>query len=360
MSRRLLIVVAPAVVAALVLLIIAGTWISRRANEMTVSARFTSTTGVYPGNKVEVLGVRVGTISKVQPEGTNVLVEMKVRKDVKIPADAHAVILQGSIVADRHVAFTPVYSGGPALEAGAVVPVERTKSPVEYDDLIGSLDKLFLAIGAEDQQRSIGELVKISAEHMQGTGPQLKKTITGLGQALSTLGNNEEALATIVTSSDALVKEFAQRDAVIRSFSGNVTDVAAQFAADSQEFDRMLGSLSQAMGLVGSFVRDNRALVKADVQNLVKIAEQMAQHRRELMETIDTFPLLMGNVARIRDPKDGMLRIYVDLGENLANSGGSQKYFCGSLAASICDTLRGIVPDQGDLERDLKNLLGGN
>ena len=56
----------------------------------TVTAHFDRAVGVYPGTHLRVMGVRVGEVTSVVPEGNSVRVEMTYDSEYKIPADAEA------------------------------------------------------------------------------------------------------------------------------------------------------------------------------------------------------------------------------------------------------------------------------
>ena len=58
----------------------------------TITAHFTRAVGLYPGSQVRVLGVPVGTVRSVTPEGTTVRVVLDVDADQKVPADAKAAV----------------------------------------------------------------------------------------------------------------------------------------------------------------------------------------------------------------------------------------------------------------------------
>lgn len=107
-----------------------------------VTAYFSEAIGVYPGSTVRVLGVPVGTVNAVQPEGTEVKVTMTVSAGVPVPADAKAVVVAASVVSDRYVQLTPAYTSGPQLAADAVIPVSRTAVPVEVDQIYTSINRL--------------------------------------------------------------------------------------------------------------------------------------------------------------------------------------------------------------------------
>src|SRR5690242_13620799 len=50
-----------------------------------VTAYFSETIGVYPGSTVRVLGVPVGTVNSVAPDGTKVKVVMTLNSGVAVP-----------------------------------------------------------------------------------------------------------------------------------------------------------------------------------------------------------------------------------------------------------------------------------
>src|SRR5487761_1322887 len=129
-------------VAAVIALISAGLVLLTGGSSTQVTAYFTQTTGVYPGSTVRILGVPVGTIDSVQPEGKQVRVTMAVNSGVPIPAKADAVVVAASVVADRYIQLLPAYTSGPQLASGAVIPASRTATPVEVDQLYSSLAKL--------------------------------------------------------------------------------------------------------------------------------------------------------------------------------------------------------------------------
>lgn len=113
-----------------------------RLFENTITAYFPTTTGLYSGDDVRVLGVKVGSVGEIEPGPDFAKVTMSVDKSVDIPADAKAIIVAPSLVSGRFVQLTPVYAGGPTMQDGADIPVERTAVPVEWDEIKSELNKL--------------------------------------------------------------------------------------------------------------------------------------------------------------------------------------------------------------------------
>src|SRR5215472_6006889 len=127
---RLFVGIGAAVIA--VLLVAGGALVYRATHQgKQITAYFAETVGVYPGSTVRVLGVRVGTVDAVQPQGTEVKVTMTLDHGIAVPAVARAVVVAPSVVADRYVQLTPAYTAGPQIADHAVIPVGRTAVPVE-------------------------------------------------------------------------------------------------------------------------------------------------------------------------------------------------------------------------------------
>src|SRR5207249_4142322 len=58
-----------------------------KAPQRSLSAIFPSAVGVHPGSDVRVLGVKVGEVISVKPQGRTVLVQMRYDASLKVPAD---------------------------------------------------------------------------------------------------------------------------------------------------------------------------------------------------------------------------------------------------------------------------------
>src|SRR5689334_1464702 len=151
-----------------------------------VTADFSETIGVYPGSTVRVLGVPVGTVDSVQPQGTEVKVTMTVNSGVPVPADAKAVVVAASVVSDRYVQLTPAYTGGPQLTDNAVIPVSRTAVPVEVDQIYTSINRLTQALGPNGLNKN-GAL----SETLGDNSGNLFATISNLQQFTAMLKTND-------------------------------------------------------------------------------------------------------------------------------------------------------------------------
>ncbi len=166
--------IVPIIIGALVLGV--GAWaLVRDTGEKTLVAHFPRTVSVYEGSDLRVLGVAVGKVTAVDPNGTDVKVTMEYKGDVNLPADAKAVIISPSIVGDRYVQVTPAYDGGKKLADGAVLSTAKTSVPVELDQIYSSVDDLVVALGPDGANKNgaLTDLLQQTAKNLGGEGEKI-------------------------------------------------------------------------------------------------------------------------------------------------------------------------------------------
>jgi len=306
------------IVAAVVILAVlggAGYYVLFHKSVKKVTAHFTAAVGVYPGSDVRMLGIKIGKIDKVTPEGTSVEVRMEYDSKYKLPADAIAVIIPPSIVSDRYVQVAPVYKNGPVLPDHGDIPLNRTASPAELDDIYKALNTLSTALGPQGANKSpaagkngpLSDLVNVLAANLKGTGTQLGQTVADLSQATKTLADNREDLFGTVKNlrafSDALVKS----DAQVRKFNDQLAQVARDLSDERQSLAAALHNLSVALTDVSGFIKNNEGSFHADVAGLKVVTNILIKQKGSLDEVLSVAPVALANLAHTYNPSSGTL-----------------------------------------------------
>ena len=299
-------------------LVVGGVLVYHAGHKSTqVTAYFSETIGVYPGSTVRVLGVPVGTVDSVQPQGTEVKVTMTVNSGVAVPADATAVVIEPSVVADRYVQLTPAYTGGPQLTDNAVIPVSRTAVPVEVDQIYTSINRLTQALGpnALNKNGALSELVKTGAANLNGNGANLHAMITQFGALSKTLGDNSGNLFATITYLQRFTSMLKANDGQVRLAEQQLADVFGFLAGDRQDLGSALHELSIALGQVQGFIANNRGLIKTNVTKLAAITQLLVDEKASLSEAVNTIPLAVDNVVNAYDATNHTLDGRGDLNE---------------------------------------------
>lgn len=312
----------PAWVFALVLivvLLITGTlayrWVT--AGRTHVTAFFDTTVGVSEGTDIRVLGVSVGTVDEVIPRGDQVEVRFHVDRGVQIPAEAKAAQITPSVVPDRYIQLLPAYTGGPEMENGAVIPRERTTTPVEVDRLYESLSNLSAALGPEGANKdgAVNRFLDTSASTLADNGEALGRSIEELSGAARTLSDNRQDLASTVVDLQAFVSMLAENDNDVRTFNTQLAQFTQTVSDQRYDLQEALNQVSLALGDVARLVRDNQDVIRRNSERLATLGTITSDHASDLGEILVQAPNALTNLIDAYDAESGTLQMRVVLPE---------------------------------------------
>ncbi|GGF96587.1 hypothetical protein GCM10007304_08190 [Rhodococcoides trifolii] len=310
----------PLIAGALVaVLVVAGVlwWVFFRAGTTAITTYFDKSVGVYEGTDVRVLGVKVGSVTKVEPLGDQVRVELRVDRGVDIPATAKAVQIAPSVVADRYVQLAPAYTGGEKMSSGTTIPLENTATPVEVDQLYSSIDQLSEALGPNGANKNgaVSDLVTTGADNLAGNGEALNNSITQLSGAVDTLNSYRGDLFDTVKNLQTFVTALAQNDAQVRQFNTQLSDLTSFLSGEREDLNQAVSQLSVTLGDVATFVRDNREKLTSDLDNLAPTTQILADNKQNLVDTLTLLPLAISNVVNSYNAETGTLDSRVNFKE---------------------------------------------
>lgn len=306
-SRRLV----TALVLVLVIAALLGARSLFRTQPLRLTALFDSTVGLYPGSDVQVLGVPVGKVTRVSPQGAHVRVSMELDPDQPVAADTKAVIIAPTMVSDRFVQLTEpwVKGDGAKLKSGTLLSQDRTAVPVEIDDLYSSLTDFSDALGPEGANKNgaLSELLKVGAANLDGQGAKMNTMIGEFGKASATLSDVDDNFFGTLTNLDKLNTMLADNDAAVARVNKQFADVAGYLADDRGEMGDAAKNLSGAMTILDDFIRDNQGALKTSVQQLLPTARTLKRQQASLDQTIKLAPLLLHNLLDAYDSKYNLI-----------------------------------------------------
>ncbi len=311
--------------AALVVVVIAvgAVYVFGGGGSKKLSANFASGVGVYPGTPVKILGIQVGSVTKVTPAGNSVKIEMTYDHKYKVPAGAISVLVANSLVSDRYVQLAPAYSGkGPVLASGANIPLSRTASPAELDDIYGALNKLSVALGPNgaNKKGSLSTLVNVAAANLNGNGSALNQSIRNLSKAALTLSNGREDLFGTVKNLQSFTQALSQSDTQVRHFEDQLAQVAGDLADERGDLGAALHNLTIALHQVAGFVQTNAAKVHTDIKGLESLTNVLVKDKSALNEILAVAPIALSNLTHGYQESTGTLGTRSNL-TNIADPG---------------------------------------
>jgi phospholipid/cholesterol/gamma-HCH transport system substrate-binding protein len=333
--RRIITVVAVAAVAAAA--IVGGRALYQATHQGTrITAYFSESIGIYPGSDVRILGVRVGTVDAVQPDGQQVKVTLTVGGGIAVPADVEVAVVAPSVVSDRYVQLTPAYTGGPKLANGAVIPVTRTAVPVEVDQIYADLNQLAAALGpaGANKQGALSNLIRTGAANLAGNGGYLNSMLTQYGGLSQALGGSAGNIAATLNSLQQFTSMLQRNDDQVRLAEQQLAQVTGFLSGDRQQLSAAISTLATALGQVQQFIASNRSLLTSNVNKLASITAILSAERASLAEALDTAPLAADNLLNAYDATTRTLDGRADLNEFSMTAAGT----------TAADTVNGAPP----------------
>jgi phospholipid/cholesterol/gamma-HCH transport system substrate-binding protein len=271
----------------------------------TITAYFTTATAIYPGDDVRVSGVKVGSIASIQPEGARAKMILHVDRTVAVPADARAVIVAQNLVAARYVQLAPSYRpSSPKMYDGAVIPVERTAVPVEWDEVKTQLTRLATDLGPNGKVATpaVSRFIDSTADALAGNGDKLRQTLAQLSGVGRILANGGGDIVDIIKNLQAFVTALRDSNTQIVQFQNRFATLTSVLNESRSDLDAALRNLSTAVGDVQRFVAGTRDKTSEQIARLVDVTQNLVEHRIDIENALHVSPNALANFYNIYQP----------------------------------------------------------
>ncbi len=216
-----------------VLFSLVGVGISEKPFKVT--ADFAASGGVFTNQEVTYRGVLVGQVSDMQLNDDGVTITMVIEPEWvdRIPANVLANVRSKSAVGEQFVNLTPDESSEEMLADGDEIPRERTSLPVDFQELLKSLDNVLADVPPDQTARLI--------ENLAGG-----------------LGGREDEIATILESLGTLSEGFADVAEEQKSLLDNATVAGSEFLRTKDAFAAAIRAADDVFAGLGDEPEETR------------------------------------------------------------------------------------------------------
>ncbi|MEV2220637.1 MCE family protein [Nocardia vinacea] len=245
--------------------------------DKTIHAEFAQAAGLRSGASVDVSGIEVGSVSAVRLDGAKVVVDLKVRKDLRLGPDASAAIKMTTILGKLHVELVP--GTGKGLPDNRI-PLKQTSVPYNLGKVIRdpnykssferierldpaklrqSLDVLSQQMGDSPQLtvealNSIGALAKVINDRRDEVDTLLKS----MDQVAELASDNRNSVLLLLTRGEAIGNAVALRQNLLKQLLDNVASLSRLLQDMGLENQDQLGPLIQNLNTMSEGLEKNR------------------------------------------------------------------------------------------------------
>ncbi|BBX06775.1 MCE family protein [Mycolicibacterium aichiense] len=321
--------------AIVLVLILAGGVLLRgvgHGNRIDVVGYFDNSTALFPGDDVRILGVPVGKVTAVEPHPDGVKIAFWFDRKYKVPADALAAILSPMLVTGRAIALTPVYTGGPTMRDGAVIPRSRTAVPVEWDEVRVQLKRLteLLKPTAPGGVSTLGSFIDTAADNLRGQGGTIRETIVKLSQAMSVLGDHSGDIFATFKNLSILISALRGSSDVLGQLNENLAAVTGLLADDPRKIGAAFTDMNSVIGDVRDFVEDTGDTIGTTTEKLASISTALNDSLDDIKQTLHIAPTTVANFTNIYEASNGAFTGALAV-NNFANP---ISFLCGAIQAA--------------------------
>jgi len=219
-----------------------------KGDSFPITAQFTDALNVVPRTAVMLDDVPVGQVTEVDRKGWLAQVQMRIRKDLDLPANISLDVRQTSLLGEKYIAIVrPTSAPEGKLQPNTFIPVAETGRNPEVEEVLGALSMVLGSGG-------VGQLQTISVElnkALDGRTESVRSAFGELDRTVGVLNEQRDEIVQALKAVDSLSAELVKE----RTTIGNAIDsMAPAVRTLNQQHDsliRMLKALDR-LGVVGT------------------------------------------------------------------------------------------------------------
>ncbi len=235
--------------------------VGRGPDAVTYHVEVPNVATLESNSPVMIDDVVVGSVGKMTVQGWHADVEISVKPDVAVPANAVATVGQTSLLGSMHLALDPPIGQKPSgrLQPGATLGLNQSSTFPTTEQTLSSLSAVVNAGGLGQ----LGDVIHNFSIALDGRGPQLRELLTRLDNTVGVLDRQRDNIIASIQQLNRVAGKFAgQRDVIDRALK----EIPPALDVLNKERPRFTTALEK----LGQFSDTTAGLVNDAGQDLVK------------------------------------------------------------------------------------------
>jgi phospholipid/cholesterol/gamma-HCH transport system substrate-binding protein len=301
-----------------------------------VTIEFPDVLDLVPQSAVKVNDVTVGSVTSIEVgsgQTYSARVRVRIRKDVVLPANAHASLRQTSLLGEKFVSLDPPTTEAPEgrLRDGAMIGLDRTTRNADIEEVLAALS-LVLNGGSLEQLQTINRELVLA---LKGRESKVRDLLVQLNTFVGGLDKQKADIVRALDGLDRLTARLAaQRDTLavgLRDIPAGVSVLADQRA----QLTQVLTGLNRLGTVAVQVIRASQQNTVADLRSLGPILGQLNAAGKDFpdsLELLTTYPF-----PRTVDEgiKGDYANLFVTADINLVGAGTNTGIIPGPVASAI-------------------------
>ncbi len=248
---------------------------------------------------VMMADVIVGSVGKMRVKGDHADIEVSVKPDAVVPANAVAIVGQTSLLGSMHVELNPPLGQRPQgrLEPGTTIPLDRSSSYPSTEQTLSALS-VVLNSGGLGQ---IGDVIHNFSTALSGHENDVRELLTRLDEFVGVLDHQRERIVASIEALNRLAGTFASQREVISQALRKIPPALDVLIRERPRITIALDKLRVFSNSATRLVNDTQADLVKNLQNLdptIRALADVGPDLSILLGYVPTFPFTQNFIDR--------------------------------------------------------------
>lgn len=241
-----------------------------------IKAEFADAAGLKAENQVRVAGIKVGTVSNIELDGTQVVVTMEIENGIEIPTDSFAEIKLATILGTKFVDIE-AKGGEPYMESGDLIPLEATAIPYEIYQASNQGTNVLEDLDGEAVNEMLTQLAKL----VRVSEDEIGSALAGLNELGEGLTAKEQDLESLLANTNDLTGLLSDEGEQINRLIVSSDEVLGSLAQKRETLQSLLETTKVMSGQLADVLRGNRENVDqilTKLHNALVVLDRNVEH----------------------------------------------------------------------------------
>jgi phospholipid/cholesterol/gamma-HCH transport system substrate-binding protein len=256
-----------------------------------VQAQMPDVNNLQQNSRVRVADVSVGNVTKIERQGWNALVTMRLNGDVALPANATAKLGQTSLLGSQHIELAPPVDAPPQgrLHDGSLIPLAHSGSYPTTEQTLATLSMVLNGGGIG----KIGDITEAFSTAFRGREKDVRSLIVQLDRFTAYLNDQSGDIIAATESLNRLAGQVAEQQPVVDRALKTIPDALAELNKQRENLVEAADKLGQFSALITDTVNQSKEDVVKILRDIGPVLESLANAGPSMTRALSglaTFP----------------------------------------------------------------------
>ena len=231
--------------------------------------------GLKTGDEVQVAGMQVGSVRKIELDGDRVRVGFDIDTDVELGADTSVQIKTDSILGRRALG---VFSDGRGELEDRTIPLDRTSVPYSLTAALGDLSDTVEGMDTD----SVQEALDVLAETMEDSSPEIQGALDGITRLSQSLNERDQAVTELLEKAASSTDVLGKRSDQINQLMVDGNTLFIQLDMRKRALSELIVNIDALARQLSGLVQDNEAQIGPALDKLENVSDLLIRNKDDI------------------------------------------------------------------------------